>query len=199
MKIAYLILAAGRASRFGAPKQLARLPSGQSIIEHAISQAPAVLRAHTYVVVGAYRDQVLPLLGEAQAIVHENWADGLGSSLSFGVKQVVAQTSYDAILVGLADQVAVLSRDLGRLLDAYAPDHIVCARYGGQCGVPALFPRAKFSELMALQGDQGAKKLLSNAQSKRLEIDLNAAELDIDTPDDLRAFERDLFSKEDGR
>lgn len=188
MKIAYLILAAGQASRFGSSKQLARLPSGQSIIEHAISQTPAQLREDSYVVVGAYRDEIIPLLEGTNVIVHENWADGLGRSLAFGVAHVLTQGDYDAILVGLADQVGVGAQELEALLAAYVPGKTVCARYAGQRGVPALFSKEMFARLTALSGDRGAKKLLMEAGADVIELDLPAAQFDIDTVSDLAAY-----------
>ena len=188
MKIAYLILAAGQASRFGASKQLARLPTGQTIIEQAITRLPERVREDTYVVVGAYRDQIIPLLRGVTVMVHENWAAGLGSSLSHGVAQVVDQGAYDAILIGLADQVAVTMADLDRMLDGASKGCVVCARYAGQRGVPALFPKEKFAELIALSGDSGAKKLLNSTAGDVMEIDLPNAQYDIDTVRDLEAF-----------
>jgi molybdenum cofactor cytidylyltransferase len=85
----------------------------------------------------------------------------------------------------LADQ-PLLARDkLAAMLDLFDGRRMVCASYQGREGVPAVFPRALFAKLMALEGDAGAKVLLQSVQDK-VTVAMPEAAVDIDTLEDLK-------------
>jgi molybdenum cofactor cytidylyltransferase len=123
-------------------------------------------------------------------LVHSAWSEGIGSSIAFGVEGLPKETS--AVLILLCDQVAVTETDLNALVDCYknnlhkdAPS-IVCAKYAGRFGVPAIFPRAFFPQLMSLAGDVGAKKILE--QNAVVDVCMDHAVIDIDTQENLIQF-----------
>ena len=101
----------------------------------------------------------------------------------------------------LADQPLLKREDLEKIY-SIASDHsytqIVCSQYDFKgdltLGVPAYFPCQYFSELLALEGDQGAKKvILANAHQI---VRLNGSLVDIDTVADLSLMsEMRLFQK----
>ena len=67
---------------------------------------------------------------------------------------------------------------------------IACLRDGTHMGNPALFSRRYFGELLALQGDRGAKGVLRAHEDDLLVVDtVGPDELaDADTPDMLAAL-----------
>jgi molybdenum cofactor cytidylyltransferase len=65
------------------------------------------------------------------------------------------------------------------------PDRIVAAQYTGTTGAPAIFPSELFGELAALQGDRGARALLSLHADRVVAVPMPSAALDVDTPADL--------------
>ena len=71
---------------------------------------------------------------------------------------------------------------------------IVAPTYAGQRGNPVLFARAVFPELLAVQGDQGARAVLAADRSRirLVAFDDPRPLADIDTPED---YER-LLSKQ---
>ena len=87
----------------------------------------------------------------------------------------------------LCDQPAVTAEHLGRLLAAFRqnPANAIASAYSGKRGIPAIFPREAFPDLLALRGDQGARGLLSEPRRAVTEIALDGGELDIDRPEDL--------------
>ena len=91
------------------------------------------------------------------------------------------------LLVMLVDQPLISVDDLTRLAVGWraAPDLPAASAYGGIVGVPAIFPRSCFADLLQLQGDQGAKSLLQDYAEKTI-VDIAAAAFDIDTEEDLR-------------
>lgn len=178
-----LILAAGRGSRFGGGiKQLA-LIDGQSMVQRAVSLAQAITPEQVTVVLGYEHEQINAQIELVHTMVNPHWQEGIGSSIALGVASL--PTSASAVLIYLCDQVAITAADLKALRDAYEASindqssPIICAAYAGGLGVPAIFPRAYFSQLIALEGDRGAKHLLNSNPVRSLSME--AAATDIDT------------------
>lgn len=185
-----LVLAAGAATRFGSPKQLARL-GGESLLLRAVTRATEVAGHAVTVVLGARAADIAPMLrhSPASVIVNRQWEEGLGSSVRAGVANLAGST--EAVLITLADQVAVTGFDLKRLITAWRqqPDWIVAASYSGQVGVPAIFPASCFGALAELRGDVGARQLLHRMADRCVRIPMPNAAIDIDTPEDLQRLE----------
>lgn len=181
-----LVLAAGSASRFGSPKQLVRI-GGQPMLHRAVSQATEVVGHAVTVVLGAYADQLAPLLRHtaASVLINRHWEEGIASSLRAGIAALPG--SCDGVLVTLADQVSVTTFDLKRLATAWKrqPEWLIAATYDGHVGVPAIFPRSIFSAFSDLRGDAGARSILARHADRCLRIPMPNAAIDIDRPEDL--------------
>jgi molybdenum cofactor cytidylyltransferase len=181
-----LVLAAGSASRFGSPKQLVRI-GGQPMLHKAVSQASEVVGHAVTVVLGAYAEQLAPLLKHttASVVINRNWQEGLASSLRAGIANLPG--SCDGVLITLADQVGVTTFDLKRLATAWMrqSEWLIAATYDGQMGVPAVFPRTTFSAFSELRGDTGAKVILARHADRCLRVPMPNASIDIDRPEDL--------------
>jgi molybdenum cofactor cytidylyltransferase len=185
-----LVLAAGAARRFGSPKQLARL-GGESLLLRAVTRATEVAGHAVTVVLGAHAADIAPMLrhSPASVVLNRHWEEGLGSSVRAGVASLAGGT--EAVLITLADQVAVTGFDLKRLIAAWRqqPDWIVAASYSGQTGVPAIFPSQHFSALTELRGDTGARRVLHRLADRCVRVPMPAAAIDIDTQEDLQRLE----------
>ncbi len=193
MKIAGLILAAGESTRFGGRKQLADI-NGKPMLEHAIDQLRPILNDDLYVVLGAFRDEILSVIGNrAKTIANDNWQSGMGSSIAAGIAGICAAGTYDGVLIALADQVGLTRNDYQKLLNAFDGSHVIASRYKEMNGVPALFPAAYFPELSKLDGARGAQQVLNSSSHDISAIAMPNAAFDIDTQDDLKLFANRLF------
>ena len=182
-----MLLAAGRSSRFGSPKQLANI-AGRPMLARTLDTVLQLERRHPVtVVLGADFERIEPLVRDASAQVAFNpdHAQGMASSIRVGL----AQAPFDArgTLIALADQVAVTADDLRQLVARWEqqPDRIVAALYEDTIGVPAIFPADLFRELAELRGDRGARVLLSRYPERVISVPMPSAAQDIDTPGDL--------------
>lgn len=188
-----VVLAAGASTRLGEPKQLVRL-DGRPLLHTVVSRAVALAGHAVTVVVGAHAQQLTQLLrhSPASVIVNRQWREGLGSSIRAGVAAL--PPACDAVLLLLADQVAVSADDLKRLASAWkGQDGVIAASlYSGTVGVPAIFPRWCFSELMALHGDRGAQAVLHRHVDRLVRVRMPEAAIDIDTPEQLEALRRSM-------
>ena len=185
--IGVLIMAAGAATRFGSPKQLAQY-QGQTLLQRCIDSATAIFPNKVSVVLGAHADQIEPQILGVEIIVNSHWQQGLGASIACGAKHVDTETN--GVLILLADQIHIGPEQLQVIAKAFEGDNIVAAHYCGARGVPAIFPRSYFQQLQELTEDSGAKKLLNNEEISVTEIALPEAALDIDRPEDLHTLKK---------
>ncbi len=182
-----IILAAGRSSRMGAPKQLVDWhgrPLVRAVAENALA---ARLDGLLVVTGGAHAEVEQALSGLALRLVHNpDFAAGQSTSLHAGVAALPPGTAATMILLG--DQPFVDAGILDTLIDAWRATNapIVAPSYRGRRGNPVLFASAVFPELLATSGDQGARELLQRrkADVRLVEFDDDQPLIDIDTPDD---------------
>ncbi len=184
-----VVLAAGRASRFGATKQAKEL-HGVPLVRRAALVANEVCGDRVIAVLGHDRDSVLAALGSQRVfiVINEAYRDGMGTSIAAAAR--VCSERADAILLLLADQPLVTAEHLQMLVDTWsgAEDEIVASAYEGSQGPPVLLPVATFDELELLDGDTGARALLDDVRFHVVTVPFEAAATDIDTPADLDAL-----------
>ena len=184
-----VVLAAGASTRLGQPKQLVRL-DGRPALHRVVTQAVALAGHAVTVVIGAHARELTRLLthSPASVVVNRQWEQGLSSSIRHGIASL--PPGCDAALLLLGDQVAVSAEDLRRLASAWkGQDSVIAASvYQRQIGVPAVFPRWCFPELMRLRGDQGAKSVLERNAHRLVHVPMPNAAVDLDTPEDLAAL-----------
>jgi molybdenum cofactor cytidylyltransferase len=181
-----IVLAAGASRRFGSPKQLARVDGG-TMIQQAAARAAEVAGAAVSVILGAHAAEIAPALGLSSATIHLNydWSEGMASSIRLGVRRLPG--SCAGVLLMPCDQPLVGAEPLSRLAAAWMPRprSLVAAQYAGITGVPAIFPRWCFNDLIALRGDQGARALLHRYADHVIRLEIPEAAIDIDRPEDL--------------
>ena len=186
-----VVLAAGEASRFGTPKQLAIL-DGEPLVKRAARLAREVCGRHSMLVTGFESAAVATAadgLCEFMA-VNEQYRDGMGSSLALASRCL--REAADAMLLILADQPRVGAAHLERLRSAWSgdPKEIVATGYAGIDGAPAVLPRGAFAALEKLDGDRGARALFDDPAFTVRSIPNADAAVDVDTPEDLERLAR---------
>ena len=143
------------------------------------------------VVLGAEAERCVQELADLPLFTFENlyWSEGMGSSLRLGLEALMTASSVplDAVLIMLCDQPLLTVSTLSALLTEYEATscRIVASEYGGSLGVPALFDRSLFPELLALSGAQGAKQMLHRYPDQTHKIAFENGVVDIDTAADL--------------
>ena len=196
-RIAAVVLAAGRSTRMGGPNKLlaeiARRPLVRIVAEEALaSRADPVI-----VVAGHQRAEVeKALAGLRVRIVHNpDFAEGLGTSLRAGIAAVPADS--DAAIVCLGDMPRVDAALMNRLIAAFDPDRgalVVVPTFEGKRGNPVLWSRRFFPDLMAIEGDVGARHLIGRYSEAVAEVPVEgkAALIDVDTPEALSGVKAEM-------
>lgn len=188
--VAVLILAAGFSRRLGQPKSCVRLPSGLTLLDHAVKIArDAGLAAWVAVPVTGEATEEAKRLGVPVVTVADA-GEGMSASIRAGVMAISA-TPVDGVLITLVDQWRLTGDDFRRLTDAWrcGGRRVTAARYADAIGVPAIFSRRYFPMLETLEGDRGARTFLRSGDSLITSIDLPTAAADLDTPADVVALD----------
>ena len=93
---------------------------------------------------------------------------------------------YNAAILLACDQPFVNAAILRQLIQLHLEDGkpIVASAYAGTLGIPALFDRSCFADLLQLTGDSGAKKIILARRPNVAIFDFQTAAIDIDTAAD---------------
>ncbi|HYX76678.1 MAG TPA: nucleotidyltransferase family protein [Gaiellaceae bacterium] len=167
-----VVLAAGEASRFGAPKQQLLLPG---VLERVnASSADGVV-----VVTGAH-----DVHAGAPTVACPDWHFGPGASLRCGLAALPADT--EAAVVVLADGPDLDPRAIDRVVERWREDRppVVAASYGGTRLHPVLLDRAAWKQVP----DEGARRLdavLVSCDDLSPPGDVDLAD---ELPDDLKSW-----------
>jgi molybdenum cofactor cytidylyltransferase len=148
-------------------------------------------------VTGHQRERIeKALAGLPVRFVHNpDFADGLGTSLKAGIAAVPAES--DGVVVCLGDMPQVDAALIDRLIAAFNPEQgalAVMPTFNGRRGNPVLWSRRFFPELMAIEGDVGARHLITQYGEAVVEVPLTgtAAHVDVDTPEALRGVKAEI-------
>lgn len=191
---AVVVLAAGRGSRFRGPghkleQRLGGAPGADTLLtrtlRHAIStQLPVVVvttasfaaTAHRFV---AARDVVTLPEHDADGRPHPI---GMGHSIVAGVS---ATGDADGWLILPADMPLVQPATIMAVAQGLERYPVCFAQYRGMQGHPVGFGTELYSELMALHGDEGARRIVARYAAQPIAVDDPGVHVDVDTAEDL--------------
>lgn len=186
---AVIVLAAGKGSRFLGPEhKLAQRLGGSTVLGTTLRNAIA---SHLQVIVVttaalaeaawrhvAARDViVLPEVGSAGQP-----ALGMGHSIGVGVG---ARPDASGWLILPADMPLVLPTTLQVVARQLVQHPVVYAQFKGRRGHPVGFSAELYSELVALDGDEGARRLVARYPAFGVELNDPGVLVDVDTLADL--------------
>jgi len=188
VRLVGLVLAAGAGRRMGAPKALVRDADDTPWVVRVVRTLANAGVRDVVVVVGASADEVRgALAAEGVEVMHAtDWADGMGASLSAGLRRLADRRDVDAALVCLVDTPGLDVRVVRRLTATAAPDALARATYEGVPGHPVLLGREHFAGVLdSATGDVGARAYLAGHAATEVECGDLAGGGDVDTADDL--------------
>lgn len=194
MRLGVILLAAGKSTRFGANKLLAGF-CGRPMVCCALEAAGTLEAARTAVVTGSGEIARLAAGCGFEVIVNDAPQLGQSHSIRLGVR---AMQDMDAVLLMVCDQPRLTGASLERLAQRFACSgkSIACLRDSTHMGNPAIFAQKTFGELLALEGDRGAKSVLRAHADDLLVVEtVGLDELsDADTPEMLASMQESCRS-----
>ncbi len=185
-----VLLAAGKGTRFDAEgrqqKLLAFLPSGNRVAAQSASLYCGIF-ARVIAVVRPEQQELMTLFAEAgcEIVLCAGAEHGMGHSLAAGV---AAAADSASVMIALADMPFVQPVTLQLLAQAAQGEScVVQPVFQKQGGHPVRFPASLYPQLMALEGDQGARALLRSFPLLQVPVTDAGVVQDIDFPADLQA------------
>ncbi|MFB0945308.1 MAG: nucleotidyltransferase family protein [Spirosomataceae bacterium] len=166
MNVAIIILAAGKSSRMGVPKQAIEI-NGKTLIKNIIDTTLETKCYPITVVVGANKAAFVPELEvmPVTLIDNPNWEKGMGASIKMGlIGSYMVEKNFEAVIVLTVDMPHVTG------------------------GIPALFKREVLYDILELDDAEGAKSVIMKHKSNTTWIDFPDGNIDLDTPSDLRKY-----------
>ncbi len=195
--VAAVLLAAGRSTRMGGPNKLVAEIAGKPLVRIAAEEALASRAKPVIVVTGHQRERVeAALAGLPLKLVHNpDFADGLATSVRSGIAAVPA--GADGAVICLGDMPQVNAGLINRLIDAFDPEQGalgVVPTIEGKRGNPVLWSRRFFPDLMTIEGDIGARRLIGRYGEAVIEVPVSgkAAFTDIDTQEALAGLKAEI-------
>ena len=190
VRIAAVVLAAGRGRRAGGPKASLRIGAA-TFLDRAFSLTAARPGIGRVVVVLGHEaarvraEAALP--AAALVVVNEAWADGMLGSVVAGLAAAEADGA-DAVLLHPVDHPLVDAATVDRVIEALrAGARIAVPSYEGRRGHPGGFARGAWAALRAAPPSEGARFVLASHPEWIVHVEGDpGCVAGIDTPEDYR-------------
>lgn len=194
-KVAALLLAAGRGTRFGGQKLEAPL-RGTPLVGHVAATIDTAIRAgtlsHCLTVIAAGDDGVRQLVANCGFRLVENPtpASGMSTSVRLGLEHLATDPSIGAALIVLGDQPLLRLEVVLALTDRWHQTGR-CARprysaHPDQPGHPVLLDRESWKLAERATGDTGLRGILPADEVEIVDVD--GRNPDVDTRADLQSI-----------
>ena len=193
MRLAAVVLAAGKSSRMGKNKLLLEV-AGRTVLDRLLDALDDSAVDEVFVVLGHRPEELAPIVGahRAEAVMNPDYEDGMTSSFKSGLGRV---TSDGAFLI-LGDQLGLRTELLALMADRMENDVdalIVSPVHEGKKGHPVLFRRALFAEILGLGPDETMKDVVQRHENAHASVEGDIwCTLDMDTPEEFERI-RSLF------
>jgi molybdenum cofactor cytidylyltransferase len=192
-RIGGIVLAAGLSRRMGTNKLLTKV-RGKPMVRLAAEAALGSDAGPVIVVTGNEHEGVEAVLCDLhlETVNNPDFARGLSTSLKRGLNAL--PEDCDGAVVMLADMPDVGSALVDKLIAAFDPSEgraICIPTWNGQRGNPVVWAKRFFPEMLAIEGDMGARQLIGQYEELVCEVEVedDAPLTDLDTPEALRAYE----------
>jgi molybdenum cofactor cytidylyltransferase len=183
-----IVLAAGQGRRFqGASHKLEQPLAGGSVLattlRHALESRLPVVVVTTARLAPMVADQLA--LRDTIVVGDEDARRGMGHSIATGVAE---RASANGWLVLPGDMPLVRPSTIIAVAAALEHHAVAYAQHNGRRGHPVGFAAELYSELSALSGDEGARRLIARYPACAVEVDDPGVLVDVDTVADLEAL-----------
>jgi molybdenum cofactor cytidylyltransferase len=191
-----IILAGGRSTRFGRPKQLLKL-KGKYLLEFVLNAALESKLNQVVLVLGHEYHKILQTMGNCitherlQLVINHHYLEGQSRSLKTGLLKI--RDTFPAVMFLLGDQPMLDSNTIDHMLEKFRhSDKDICVPVcNGKRRNPAIFNRVFYDQLMGIEGDIGARDIIRANPDRVLCVEVNnpLCFVDIDSRQDFENFQ----------
>ena len=188
LRIAAVVLAAGKSERMGTNKLLLEV-GGRTILDRLLDALDASTVEEVFVVLGHRPEELRPTVEthRAKTVLNTDYEEGMTSSFKTGLRRV----SADAVFLILGDQLGLdvgLIERMAEIMTSHPDALIVSPVYEGRKGHPVLFGRAIFDEILGLGEGENLRQVVDRHEDEQRLVEGDFwCSVDFDTPEE---FER---------
>ncbi|UCD44094.1 MAG: nucleotidyltransferase family protein [Candidatus Bathyarchaeota archaeon] len=191
MRLAAVVLAAGKSSRMGKNKLLLEV-AGRTVLDRLLDALDGSTVDEVFVVLGHRPEELAHIVDShrAETVMNPNYEDGMTSSFKTGLDRVNA----DGAFLILGDQLGLQTKFLALMADRMENDAdalIVSPVHDGKSGHPVLFRRALFAEILGLGPDKTVRDVVRRHEVAHVSVEGDIwCNLDMDTPKEFERIRR---------
>jgi molybdenum cofactor cytidylyltransferase len=185
MKLAAIVLAAGKSSRMGTNKLLLEV-GGKRVLDHILSKLSSI---PTIVVLGHRPEDIRGLVEDQGVTTIHNSDYELGMTTSFQTGLRALPDDIDAVFMVLSDTLGFKPELLTRMIEALTENEdalIISPVHASKRGHPVLFRKDILEEFMELGDNETMKDVVNRHESRHIYVESDIwVTIDLDTPEDL--------------
>ena len=186
--ISAILLAAGQSKRMIGENKLTKEIKGIPLIKHSVKNILASSINELIIVLGYQKEIIEKLIDKHEKIkfvFNKDFESGMASSIKTGINHLSKNT--EAFFICLGDMPMVNSDIYNQLIQSRNNKEIIVPTYKEQQGNPILFSKSIIEQIMTIQGDVGAKKILELNKNKILNVEVGNLSIrkDFNTKDDF--------------
>lgn len=191
INIEALVLAAGLSSRMKTNKMLLRI-GDKTVLQRTLDNILRSGVSGVTVVIGHMKDQITESIAgyEVTLVNNPRYAEGMGTSLSSGVRSIIEYKMCNAIMFFNGDMPFIKPAMINLIIDKYKESRapVIFPIHEGKRGHPVLVDHSIFPDLLRLSGDIGAREVLQKYEKQAVFLNTNDPGIyqDIDDPDEYR-------------
>jgi molybdenum cofactor cytidylyltransferase len=182
VRVAAIVLAAGKSERMGRPKAL--LPfRGRTFLENILRAISGSKIEHTQIVLGHNHELIARSVALTNVIINPSYERGMTTSFQAGIRSL--PSGMEGAVIFLVDHPVVEPATIDALIQRGDAGGIVLPTYRGRRGHPVLFGRAVLDEILALPETIGANSVVWRDPKRITEVEVDDPGLliDVDTPE----------------
>jgi len=188
-QVVVVVLAAGEGRRFqGHGHKLTQRIGSSSVLGMTLSQVVASGLPTVVVTTDDLAQEAARWVATKDVVIVAPAARdaraGMGRSIATGV---AARPDAQGWLILPGDMPLIQPASLRAVARSLSHAPVVCAHHRGRRGHPVGFAAELYAELTALEGDQGARRIVARYPSQAIELDDPGVLTDIDSVSDLEA------------
>ena len=172
--ISAILLAAGQSKRMNGENKLTKEIQGIPLIKLSVKNILASSIDELIIVLGYQKEIIEKLIDKNEKIkiiFNKDFESGMASSIKTGLDNLSEKS--EAFFICLGDMPMVSHDIYNQLIKSKDNKEIIVPTYKNKQGNPILFSKSMKKEIMNIEGDVGAKKILELNKDKILNIQTN--------------------------